>query len=64
MAIDYFGNKISEGDTVAFMQTGYRQLITGIVKIVTDKTVIIQHERTNVGKTETKQFHDQVIVKK
>jgi len=62
-AVDYFGNQINVGDTVAFMQTGYRQLMDGVVVNITDKTVIIDHEKTNVGKTQTKQFHNQVIVK-
>jgi hypothetical protein len=64
MALDYFGNEIKIGDTVAFMQTGYRQLMSGSINSITEKNVIIDHERTNVGKTRTKQFHNQVIVKK
>ncbi len=63
MAKDFFGNDIVEGSTVAFMQKGYRNLVTGVVKKITAKTVLIEHERFNVGGTETKQFHDQVIVK-
>lgn len=64
MVLDYFGNEIKIGDTVAFMQLGYRQLMNGIVSKITDKNIIIEHEKTNVGKTQTKQFHNQVIVKK
>ena len=61
---DFFGNEINIGDTIAFMQTGYRQLKIGIVKKLTPQMVIIEHERFNTGKTETKQSHDQVIVNK
>ena len=63
MATDFFGNIITVGDEVAFMQIGYRQLLKGIVVKLTDKMVFVSHERTNVGKTETKQEHNQVIVK-
>lgn len=64
MALDYFGNEIKIGDTAAFMQTGYRQLMQGVVIKITDCNVIIEHERTNVGKTQTKQLHNQIIIKK
>jgi FKBP-type peptidyl-prolyl cis-trans isomerase 2 len=63
-ALDYFGNEIQVGDTVAFMQTNYRNLMSGVISSITEKNVIIDHEPTNVGKTQTKQFHNQVIVKK
>lgn len=63
MALDFFGNNIKIGDTVAFMQIGYRSLKTGIVSKLTEKMVFITHERFNVGGTETKQEHNQVIVK-
>lgn len=63
-AHDFFGNEISIGDTVAFMQKGYRIFLTGTVVKITEKTLLIEHERTNVGSTQTKQFHDQVFVKK
>lgn len=64
MAKDYFGQEINIGNTVAFMQTGYRCLMSGTVKSITDKNLMIEHPRTNVGKTLTKQLHEQVIVKK
>ena len=63
-ALDYFGNEIKVGDTVAFMQTGYRNLMLGVISSITEKAVIITHEETNIYKTQTKQFHNQVIVKK
>lgn len=59
---DYFGNIITVGAEVAFMQTGYRSLMKGTIKKITDKTVLIAHPATNTCKTETKQAHDQVIV--
>lgn len=64
VAIDYFGNIINIGDTAAFMQTGYRQLMIGTVIRLTDRMVILSHGRTNTGKTETKQEHNQIIIKK
>jgi peroxiredoxin len=64
IAKDFFGNEIKVGDTVAFMQTGYRSLRSGTVKSITEKTVLISHKETNVCSTETRQFHSQVIVKK
>jgi peroxiredoxin len=64
IAKDFFGNEITVGDTVAFMQTGYRSLRSGTVKSITEKTVLISHKETNVCSTETRQFHSQVIVKK
>jgi hypothetical protein len=64
MAKDFFGNEIKIGDTVAFMQIGYRRLKNGVIKKITEKMVFIEHERFNVGGTETKQEHNQVIVKK
>lgn len=63
-AKDFFGNEIKVGDTVAFMQKGYRNLMTGQVTSITQQMVNIAHERTNTGSTETRQGHSQVIVKK
>ena len=61
-AVDKIGGEIRIGDKVVFMQTKYRSLLVGQVKKVTDKTVLIEHNKTNVGKTDTKQFHDQIVV--
>jgi hypothetical protein len=63
MAKDFFDNELAVGDTVAFMQTGYRNLIAGTITKITDKMLVISHERQNVGGTETKQAHGQVIKK-
>jgi hypothetical protein len=46
------------------MQTGYRVFLTGTVISITEKTILIAHEKTNVGTTETRQLHGQVFVKK
>lgn len=64
MATDFFGSEIKVGDLVAFMQTGYRSLMTGTVNKITDMHVFMSHPETNTCKTETKQSHNQVIVKK
>lgn len=63
---DFFGVRILIGDTVAFMQTKYRDLMKGKVVGITDKTVLIEHEQLmnkNIKST-TRQNHNQVIVKK
>lgn len=62
-ALDYFGNKIKLGDEVAFIQTGYSNFSSGIIIKITDYMVLINHDKTNTGKTETKQYHNQVIKK-
>jgi len=60
-ALDFLGKELNVGDDVVFVQLSYRNLLKGTIKKITPKTLIISHERTNVGGTETKQFHDQVI---
>ena len=59
--LDFLGKELNVGDDVVFVQLSYRNLLKGTIKKITPKTVIISHERTNVGGTETKQFHNQVI---
>lgn len=63
MAKDFFNNELNVGDTVAFMQKGYRKLLTGIIDSITDQTVLISHEKRYVGGTQTRQSHGQVIKK-
>lgn len=66
IAKDFFGNEIKIGDTVAFMQKGYRSLLTGVVANITAQTVLISHKHPQYpeGYVETtKQFHSQVIKK-
>lgn len=63
MAKDFFDKELNVGDTVAFMQKSYRCLKIGVIKKITDKMVFIEHEKFNVGGTETKQEHNQVIKK-
>ena len=59
---DFFGNQIVLGQEVAFMQLGYRHLLKGEVIHISPKHVQIRHKKTNVGRTETKQQHCQIIV--
>jgi len=61
VVLDFLGKELNVGDDVVFVQLSYRNLLKGTIKKITPKTVIISHERTNVGGTETKQFHNQVI---
>lgn len=59
---DFLGNNLTVGDEVVFMQLGYRNLKKGKIKSMTERgTLIISHERFNVGGTETKQDCSQVI---
>lgn len=62
MAEDFLGKRINIGDRVVFMQRAYRNLLVGTIEKITDKTVIIKHAKTNIGDTQTKQFHNQVVV--
>lgn len=64
MGKDFFGNPLKVGDTVAFMRTKYRSLDLGIIKQISEKTLIIEHKKNNLCQTTTKQFHNQVILKK
>lgn len=61
MATDFLRQEIVEGDKVIFVQLGYRNLLLGTVERITPKTLLITHEKTNVGTTKTKQFHKQVV---
>ena len=61
MAKDYLCNDLFVGDEVVFMQIRYRGLMKGIIKSLSTKKAVITHERTNVGATESIQFHDQII---
>lgn len=64
MLTDFFNTEIKVGDTVAFMRVGYRGLCIGTVVKLTEQTVFINHAKDNSCRTETKQHHKQVIVKK
>lgn len=59
---DELGNTIEIGSRVVFMQKGYRNLLVGEVIKITEKMLVIKHKKTNVGATETRQFHSQVVV--
>ena len=58
---DFLGNELNVGDDVVIMQKSYRNFIKGKIIRITTCTVIVQHAKTNVGDTETKQTGDQVI---
>lgn len=59
MAIDFLGETILEGDEVIYCRLNYRNLISGVVKRITHKMVVIEYKNDEV-----KQFHSQVIVNK
>lgn len=53
MAKDFIGQEINVGDTVVYMQLGYRYLRKGEITKITDKCVIINDLY--------RQFHNQVV---
>lgn len=59
--VDYLGEKLFLGDTVVFMQIGYRGLMTGRIFSMSDKKAKIRHEKTNTCRTESVQFYNQMI---
>lgn len=58
---DFLHNELQVGDTVVFVQLGYRNLLKGEIINITPKTILIKHEETNTCSTETKQTGSQVI---
>ncbi len=58
---DFLGQDLEVGDEVVFIQLRYRNLLKGTIIKMTPKTILIAHERTNVGSTQTKQFPEQVV---
>ena len=61
MAKDFLENELEVGDEVVFMQIGYRGLVKGTIKKLTPKTALIVHAKANIGRTETRQEHSQII---
>jgi len=59
---DFLDKEVNIGDTVVFVQKDYRNLMKGTVKKMTDKTVLIEHDKTNICSTETRQSYGQIIV--
>lgn len=60
-AKDYLGNILNVGDTVVFMQIGYRGLMKGKIVSISNHKAKITHEKTNTCRTESIQFHNQMI---
>ena len=61
--IDFFGNKINVGDTVAFMEIKYRSLKEEIVKKKTKQMVEIVYAGHYGEEKTARQFYNQVIKK-
>ena len=61
MKTDYLGNELNIGDTVVFMQIGYRGLMKGEIISMSDKKAKIKHPPTNTCRTESIQFYNQMI---
>ena len=57
---DFLGKEINIGDTVVFMQIGYRGLMRGRIMSMAAKKAKIKHEKTNMGRTESIQFYAQM----
>ncbi len=47
MAKDFLGNELSVGDTVVFVQLGYRNLLKGKIKSLTARTAAITQHGIN-----------------
>ena len=60
-ALDVFGSLLEVGDDVVFMQIGYRTFLKGKIKSLTEKSALIQHEKTNTGSTESRQKFNQIF---
>lgn len=58
---DYLGNIVNIGDTVVFMQIGYRGLMKGKIVSLSNQKAKISHEPTNTYRTESIQFYNQLI---
>lgn len=58
---DFLGQELSMDDEVVFVQLGYRNLLKGKIIRLTPQTIVINHEKTNIGDTQTRQTPSQVI---
>ena len=61
MKTDYLGNELKVGDTVVFMRIKYRGLMKGEIISLSDQKAKIKHELLNSIRTESVQFHNQMI---
>ena len=61
MKEDYLGNELNIGDTVVFMQIGYRGLMKGEIVSMSAQKAKIKHPPTNTYKKESIQFYNQMI---
>jgi len=60
-ALDYLKNELQIGDTVVFMQIGYRGLMKGTIISLSEQKATITHEPTNTYRRKSVQFHNQMI---
>lgn len=60
---DFLGNDINVGDNIVLIMPNYRSLTKGVVKSMSAKMIVVEHDHPNISnhKTETKQFPEQVI---
>lgn len=58
---DYIGQELKVGDKVVFMQVKYRGLLTGTIISMTNQTAVIEHKKTNLGNTTTRQYYSQIV---
>lgn len=59
--VDFLGKELKTGDTVVFMQKGYRQLMKGTIRSMSALKVTLSHEPTNTCSIKTIQFGDQTV---
>lgn len=62
MPKDVIGHELTIGDKVHFMQKEYRHFIRGTILSFAELSCLIEHPKTNVGQTKTRQFYNQVFL--
>ena len=60
-ATDFNGKPLKKGDIVNFMEVGYRNLMVGTITSLSKKRATISHTPDTSGRTETIQYHHQLI---
>lgn len=60
-AKDVFGVSLKIGDEVIFMRVNYRSFDKGKIKSLSKQSALIEHDKNNLGSTESRQRYDQIF---
>ncbi len=60
--LDAFGEPLSVGDKVIFMQIGYRCFVAGTIVSLSPQSAVIDHPRLNDRSGPSRQRYDQIII--